>query len=468
MNKTTNTLIKHFFVMILHNQQHNKNNISTYHISTIIKRIMLLHRPYMSNNGIYSNIDNNNFIIFYTNNISDNLRHSNQLIDKVLHQMKACIFDINTYYPLFYIEKIMKDNTSMYINNNVNSNPNLQKLNHILGTTIFDHSKVSVYINYIGSHIVLFYHNNEWHFYFKNNVYTFTINNHPILYEYVGEFIDELNIDYCYHVILVDPRIRKMILPPNEHKQIYLIKITQKYTLREVDVTTCKYISHPKHIYLSCIDELLLYLENMDAVNIINKKIIFRGLIVKINYGDIEPIYLSYDTNTYKKIMKDIPDGYNVHECYLKLYQNDKLNDMLYLVNESHHDIITRINNAMNTMSREILDIYHMTRNQKNSDIYNLLPNIYKKILYEIHKEYIDMKNNDNIQYPKKSINVNDIYNKLKKNTSIDDLIELYKQRDLFIISVRQYNISSQNDKLFNLIKNCSSTKLQSKLLSIS
>ena len=113
----------------------------------------------------------------------------------------------------------------------------------------------------------------------------------------------------------------------------------------------------------------------------------------------------------------------------------------------------------MSTMSREILDIYHMTRNKNNSELYNILPNNYKKLLYQLHSDYILQKNTIN-NFTKISIGVNDVYNKLKKlDTSM--LINLYLERDVLI------NMSINKNNILFPIKSCINTKIQSKLLTL-
>jgi len=140
-------------------------------------------------------------------------------------------------------------------------------------------------------------------------------------------------------------------------------------------------------------------------------------------------------------------------------------------------------------MSREILDIYHMTRNKKNSEIYNFLSQSYRQILYQLHSDYIDQKNGTTIEFKesikgfmknetdnfildhhniadnnffdtdKISISVDNVYTKLK-NLDTSLLIDLFKDRDEL-----SKKIDSLGDEIKNPIKECINTYIQITLL---
>jgi hypothetical protein len=136
----------------------------------------------------------------------------------------------------------------------------------------------------------------------------------------------------------------------------------------------------------------------------------------------------------------------------------------------------------MSTLSREILDIYHMTRKKKNSDLYSILPQSYRQILYQLHSNYISQKlktnsdddTSDNLDISdgfdiddcdcKISITVDDVYTKLKK-IDIRKLVEIYKDRDVLINNIRLN--ATIITPCVDPIKSCTSTTIQSKLLSM-
>jgi hypothetical protein len=273
---------------------------------------------------------------------------------------------------------------------------------------------------------------------------------------------------------------------------------------------------------MSCIDELNVRLEELDNKNIKARKLLYRGFIVKISVDNFEDILISYNTATYNRLLSMIPSGMTFNEVHLKLYQNDQLNHFLQYVTDTYTDVVKRINVSMSTMSREILDIYHMTRKKKNSELYNLLPQSYRQTLYQLHSDYIAQKNNvtndfdsfdkeleqneniskstfdisigDNIHNEntnvntdtntnvnidvdtntndsddsdnsdnKVSISVDNVYTKLKE-LDTHMLIELYKDRDVLIKKIEKESEISKVE-IKNPIKQCTSTKIQSKLL---
>lgn len=416
-------------------------------------------------NNILTNlefIEKKHFIIVKTQDISENLRHANNILDRVLHQTKICVIDKTNYKPLIYIDKPIR-----YINTEFIHNKNSYLKSYVYDkiqnftTKEFDRDIISIYNNYIGSYIVLFNHDNIWKFLFLNNIYIFNIKNHYILYTHLYEHINKLDKDLCYHLLLVDTRIRNLITSPFDNNYVVLIKTTQKYTLNENFNNPYDFFTTNKKIYISCMDELNLYLETLDTNNISMKKIAYKGLIMKINIDINDSIYIRFDTDTYKNLLHIIPKGLSLHEIYLYLYQNDKLSDILQYINDTATDIIKRINISIGTLSREILDIYHMTRNQNNGILYNLLPHSYRQILYYLHRDYIEQKNNMNTDNIKISITVDNVYNKLKEvDTKL--LATLYKDRTNLDTCMSQSGYNSQK-----ILKICVYTQIQSKLLSL-
>jgi hypothetical protein len=424
----------------------------------------------------------NDLFTINTNDINDNLRHTDPLFDRILHQSKIILFEKNTCLPICYINKPIT-------NINMNDSLSIKNENSFLKSYVydiisdfheneFDHSIVSIYKHHIGSYIVLFYHNDKWHFLYKG-VHELNPSTHYILYEHICHHLSKLDTNLCYHIILKDIRLQKLFTCNSNH--IVLLKITEKYTLNEIvdipaNINTLFIID--KRIYLSCIDELNVRLEEIDMYNVHSKKMLNRGFLLKIK-NNHEDILIAYDTYLYSKLINMVPQGLSLHAVYLKLYQSDLLNFFLLYTNNSYTDIIKRINMSISTMSREILDIYHMTRNKNNKKFYSLLPHSYKQILYQLHSKYIDQKNDNACSYSdddsfstydkssainsainsaKLSISVDNVYTKLKQ-IDISLLIDLFKDRDELLI------IRNQNNKY--PIKDCTYTLIQSSLLKI-
>ena len=465
----------------------------------------------------------NDFIVISTNDINEKLQHIDSQFNRVLHQTKIAVFEKSSFLPICYLEKSLKDPEPFYI-----QNENSYLKNHVYDLIDgfhereFDKAIISIHKNHIGSYIVLFYYKNKWYFLFSGIVHEFNTETHPVLYEHIGHHLLKFDKMLCYHMILVDIRLQKLIAPICDVNHVVLIKTTEKYTLNEQDCTHICDKTEQLHgvfvldsrIYISCMDELNVILEELDVKNSRAGKLLNRGLIMKIKIDNLDVFHITYDTYIYKKLIELIPAHIGLNGVYLKLYQTDKLNYFLQYISDSYTDIVKRINSSLSTMSREILDIYHMTREKKNYDFYILLPQSYKYIIYQLHSDYIGYKNktlsanttnanttnanttnantnNANIidsidllnqsskyKYIKKqnskefdveefddstikvSITVDNVYKKLK-DLDTHLLIELYKDREVLLNSIESSVVKIIN----NPIKYCINTCLQTTLL---
>lgn len=476
------------------------NSVNTITLLQYLKKLVVKKEYLSSNSLLYSLIFNetDEFLIISTSKINENLRHIDSQLDRVLHQTKFILIEKQSYMPICYLEKSIKESDYTYINPE-NSYLRRYVYDKIKDyhTAEFDKNKFSVYVHHIGSYVIIFHHSDKWYFILHNNVYEFNCNNHPVLYEHIGDHMHKFNKSVCYHLMLIDTRIRRLIIPSCDRNHVILIKVTEKYTLSSkpisyIDKQTSGLIHdvliQDKRVFFSCLDELQVHLEELDAINIKMKRLHNRGYIVSLYDHQLDHINISYDTTTYKRIISMVPAGMSIHEVHLKLYQNDKLNYFLQYITDSYNDIVKRINISMSTLSREILDIYHMTRKKKNSDLYNILPQSYRRMLYKLHSNYIAQKNkkdsvgqsfelddiinedlqtdnelNDNCE-GKVSISVDNVYTKLKE-LDIYNLVELYKDRDELINSLTMHNLLINQS--ISPIKACTSTKIHSKLLSM-
>lgn len=425
-------------------------------------------------------------------NVSDNLKYSDPVLNRALHQSKCIVFDTTNYYPMFYLEnRINSSDISPIDRENSYLAKHLYNVMESYKNSEFDYDKVKCYRNHIGSYIVIFYNNSKWMFFFEGMVHCLCIEKHAVLYEHIGGDLDRLDKDYCYHIILVDPRLRITLHSPNDSCYMVLIKINRKGNLQEYES------NHPsipdnlfvenKRIYFSCLDQLDLYLEEMNNINTKNKKLYNRGLVVKVNVDEYDPICILYDTYTYGRLKDMIPNDMTKHEAHLFLYQTDKLNNVLQYVEESDNSvlIVTRINLAIVTIGREILDIYHYTRNKENPKLFSILTPTYRNLMHTLHGYFINKKssivdnmNNHNFSHNNKythinhkfgsdmgkvSISTEDVYTTLKTMDTMT-LVRLFLDREIIkeYINKNKQNLSS---KITEIIKDCNSTSLQTKLL---
>ena len=130
---------------------------------------------------------------------------------------------------------------------------------------------------------------------------------------------------------------------------------------------------------------------------------------------------------------------------YLQLYQNNKLGDVLLYLHKYPADVIRRINMSIKILSKELLNIYHLTRKKQNSDLYEILPQSYKKSLYDLHKIYVDQKFGEfstkfhELLIEKKSISVDIVYNYVK-DLLTTNLLQIFSDREILINQLNKIN----------------------------
>ena len=140
-----------------------------------------------------------NLLVIGVPNVSDNLKYSDPVLNRALHQSKCIIFDMDNYYPLFYLEnRINSPKISPIDEENPYLVEHLYNVMRSYKNSEFDHDKVKCYRNHIGPYIVIFYNNDKWMFFFEGKAYHLCIEKHAVLYEHIGNDLDRLNKNYCY------------------------------------------------------------------------------------------------------------------------------------------------------------------------------------------------------------------------------------------------------------------------------
>nr|QBK89280.1 MAG: uncharacterized protein LCMiAC02_03750 [Mimivirus LCMiAC02] len=261
--------------------------------------------------------------------------------------------------------------------------------------------------------------------------------------------LEDLDKNNCYHFILVHHKNKNIVSYSNlgeEYTELYHIMTTAKYTMEEVDYVINNNILRSKTLKFDSLKEVMQSLVEISVNNKNNKNITTEGYILKVYDGDVNKStfkILKIQTPIYQELMKIKPNNNNAYQNYLELYQKDKLiNYLQYYTKKYVDEILNIIHHAMETISKEILDLYHMTRKKRNPQIYNNLTYHYKKILYELHGMYIEFhknnfrdknkkykKNNNQYENNAKSINVHDVYYHLKGLHS-NELKQLFMERN--------------------------------------
>ena len=100
-------------------------------------------------------------------------------------------------------------------------------------------------------------------------------------------------------------------------------------------------------------------------------------------------------------------------------------------------------------MSKEYLNIYHLTRKKAHPEIYEKLDETNKRILYDLHTIFIETRKNEYIVNneiaDKKSLTVDTVYKYLKK-VDIDIIENIYLYAKSF--SSKQRECSSKGNSL--------------------
>jgi hypothetical protein len=380
-----------------------------------------------------------NLYILSTNKISTNLIHSDEFINKILHHVNYCIFD-NTI-DFFYIDyrKII-----------INKPYDIEIINEI--KTNWD--KINIYENIGISGIFLNY---------SDTIYFYDIYEQTLIQikqiNYINYFYDTLNINLNNNEII--------------HINIVLNKYNHLLYYKNNDIIDNIMINNKNNIYFSCFDEFIFDLENVSKQNENKKKLSINGYIIK--YNDREYVFNTY---IYQKIYDLMIPVRNINKAYLELYKNDNLKFVINYMSQYSTEIIKRVNSSIKTLSREFLNIYHITRKKLNPDLYNILSNNYKTILFDLHKIFIytrkqenEYENSDDFFTIKKSMTHDIIYKYLKK-INIDLLVQIYIDRLQLLTDIPNIKIDIDNMKFDTnefkiLFTDCINTKTMSVLLKI-
>ena len=284
-----------------------------------------------------------------------------------------------------------------------------------------------------GPSVTLFYYN-KWYICTFDSLCanSYYGDNRQTIYEYCQDVelvknIENLDKKYCYHFILLHHKLKNIVQYnfESEYAELILIDIDIKGVSKK-DLE----FKLPITYNFSCLKELDLTLDKISHESIYYKRLSTEGFLIKHN-----KILMKIQTDIYIELSQLKPIEQNNYQTFLKLYQKDKLAEVLPYVSKYSHEIIHRIDISMKNMSREILNLYHITRKKNNSNIYESLPEVYKKILYEIHGMYIRSRKRDfvnGLEINKiRAVKIYNIYYFLKR-IAFDILLDLYlKRRDV-------------------------------------
>jgi hypothetical protein len=315
--------------------------MSEFNLKTLLSNFIDLIKNNTNNiNNIYIN-EFDNLKMIYTEKINSNLHHSNELIDYVLHNIDFIIIDKN-YNIITYLEK-----------NRIINNENKKIL-------MDKWSECKVYNNYIGIYCIFFIYEDIKYYCMKYKINKYE---DSIINQIVPNIFDNIN-NNIIHKIIISQRLK------------HIISYDEEFNL----VNNKSYDTCSNQIHFSCYDELD-YEHNENIKNMeIQKKLFNNGYIIICNN-----IKYLLPNKIYEKVSNLLPKYNNINKIYLDLYKSDNLNFVINYLSSYPSDIIKRINLSLKTISKEYLNIYHMTRKKSHPEIYEKLDENNKKILYDFH-----------------------------------------------------------------------------------
>lgn len=386
--------------------------------------------------------ENMNFFLINVSELLKNLDSEDEYYNIVL-KSKSILYDKKENKILFRYYNIINENST------------------ILNSIKWD----NVVVNYIypGLNIYLYYYDDKWELISETSL-NYKYNNNEfgtldIIYEKLIKRIDvdSLNKEYYYNIIYQNNKGKNIVdncLINNTHDDFLYVSAfelyTNKYILYEING-----LNKIPVLHFSCMHELMSKLEYLSTENKINKKITYSGFHLKIYENNVNLMDVYKFSELYKKIKENIDINENIYRVYMELYQKNKLSDILPYISKYSNEIIHRLNVSVKTLSRELLNIYHMTRKKKHKELYILLPDLYKKILYGIHGVYINSRRKDIINREQqdydesKSITIHDVYYYVKDLTSYQ-LIQLFKER-IELLKKKEFSDKMNNDCIHTL-----------------
>lgn len=264
---------------------------------------------------------------------------------------------------------------------------------------------------YEGTLIIVFNHNGKWYtttrrcldanesIWIKNNSYG------QLFTEAINEkfTFDDLDVNYCYHFVLVHHKNKNIVSYTDledDYKNVYHILTTEKYSMNEVNYKVPNVDIVEEEIFEN-MDALLLKLNNYNRDDVTTQLITFEGYVLKHYTGQVHNspfITLKLQTKLYETLLRYKPNNSNIYQCFLELYQQDKLNFCIPfflqrlegITAENCGLLITCVHVAFRNMAKELSTLYFMTRKKNNKDVYEALPSSYKKVLFGIHGIYLN------------------------------------------------------------------------------
>jgi len=241
------------------------------------------------------------------------------------------------------------------------------------------------------------------------------------------------------------------------HKNI-IHTFTGKISDQTESLITIDNVKKIEDIKFSSYKDLIKKLKEIDELNRKITKITTEGFIIKfhsknnkISSQDFKMFKLQ--TDVYKILSYLKPNNPNISQCFLQLYQENKLLEVLPYFTRFSKEIMFRIDKSIRTISKEMLHLYHITRQKKNRSIYDSLPKSYKSTLYHLHGLYIENKKKQltSINSSSSKINKKIFLNDVNDLDDIDDLDDIVDNLDDIVDNNNNYHHDNYDDNLSDL-----------------
>jgi hypothetical protein len=306
---------------------------------------------------------------------------------------------------------------------------------NILDPIIDDWNNIKIYELWYGQDFVIFNHNNLWYYKTSNGQ---TIENIKL---------ENLNVDYCYHFILIDKNFLFNNICKCKYNIIYKCSMI-KYT-ETIKIESIKNVSIINEYKFDSYKDVLKELTYISNNNILHNKITLKGFILANNNSPNFNYVLQ--TDIFDSISKEISNWKNKYQLYLDFYKKNLLIEKLPFYTIYVNETIHYINTSIKTISNEILNIYNLSLIDPN--IYNFLGENYTKVLNDIHNIYVTNKKKTNKII---TVTINTVYYYIKDIMKTEELIMIYKERNKLLLIPNLLDI---------LCLSCLETKIQSELL---
>jgi len=257
---------------------------------------------------------------------------------------------------------------------------------------------------YEGTILLVYYSNNKWHVSTRrcidsNKSIWIKDYSYRIMFAECQDKLftfDDLNKKYCYQFLMIHHKNKNMVNYNDlglEYKKLLKILVTEKNTLKEIDVEV-KNVESVKQERFINFEDMLEELKKINTHDENRKLLSCEGYVIRVYQGEkFKSAFKNYKIQTplYQKLFNMKPNNSNPGQCYLELFCKGELEDYIKYFPDGLR-ILDRVATSLETVACDMYNLYFLTRRKNNANIYENLDASFKKILYAVHGEYIKTK----------------------------------------------------------------------------